>query len=92
MPIAGVIVLTETDASQKVLMALNQEENVTTYGVHRKGHIVAVIETGTSREMEKYTQELIDRIPGILGIFPAYVNYENEIGLPEGDTESGPGV
>lgn len=79
MPIAGVIVVTTPDKTQEILEQMDTLENVTTYGVHKGNHIVAVFEADSSKGLEKLSDRLSDSIPGILGIYPAYVNFEDEI-------------
>ncbi|HFE63331.1 MAG TPA: hypothetical protein ENK14_02805 [Caldithrix sp.] len=80
MPIAGVIVVTAPDKTQEILEQMNAFENVTTYGVYKGNHIVAVFEADSSKGLEKLSDNLTDRIPGILGIYPSYVNFEDEVG------------
>ena len=77
MPIAGVVILTREEMTSQVLNQLQNVENVTTYGVHKNNNIVAVFEGQTPKELERINEKLINEVPGILGIYPAYVNYED---------------
>ena len=77
MPIAGVVILTRSENTSQVLNRLQNIENVTTYGVHKDNNIIAVFEGHTPKELEKINDKLINEVPGILGIYPAYVNYED---------------
>ncbi|HGY56525.1 MAG TPA: hypothetical protein ENK44_12520 [Caldithrix abyssi] len=77
MPIAGVVILTREEMTSQVLNQLQNVENVTTYGVHKNNNIVAVFEGQTPKELERINDKLINEVPGILGIYPAYVNYED---------------
>ncbi len=76
MPIAGVVIYTQPQKSMEVLDQLKKIENVTTYGVHKGNSIIAVFEANTSRELEQLSDRISMEIPGILGIYPAYVNFE----------------
>jgi len=78
MPIAGVVIITDKQKTAHVLNKLNNIENVTTYGVHKDNNIVAVFEGDTTSQLEKMNDDIINRIDGIQGIFPAYVNFEDE--------------
>ncbi|MBD3223559.1 MAG: hypothetical protein GF313_02450 [Caldithrix sp.] len=79
MPISGVVIMTQPEKTENVLALLNQKDDVTTYGVHKDYHIIAVLEADSSRRLEEMTKEIQQEMPGVLGIFPAYVNFENEV-------------
>ena len=78
MPIAGVVIVTAEDKSMNVLEQLSAINHVTTYGIHKDNNIIAVFEGDTPKELELLSEKLINDIPGIMGVFPAYVNYEDE--------------
>ena len=78
MPIAGVVIITDKKKTANVLNQLNKIENVTTYGVHKDNNIVAVFEGDSTSKLEKMNDNIIKKIDGIYGIFPAYVNFEDE--------------
>ncbi|MCK5033889.1 MAG: chaperone NapD [Calditrichia bacterium] len=79
MPIAGVVIIADKQKTMNVLNQLNTIENVTTYGVHKDNHIIAVFEGDTPSELEKMNDDIMNKIDGIYGIYPAYVNFEDEI-------------
>jgi len=78
MPIAGVVILAEPEKTDEVLTRLNDTPNITTYGVHKENHIIAVFEAESSKGLEEISQQISRDIPGIQGIFPAYVSFEDE--------------
>ena len=78
MPIAGVVVLTQSSHTQNVLESLQKQPNVTTYGVHKENHIIAVLEAETTKELKNMSEEITRGIPGVLGVYPAYINFEDE--------------
>jgi len=78
MPIAGVLVLTRPEESEEVLMKLSHIENVTTYGIHKENYIIAVLEGDTPRALEKLSESMTSEISGVIGVYPTYVNYEDE--------------
>ena len=76
MPIAGVIILTTEERSMQVLDQLAKIDHITTYGIHKDNNIVAVFEGDSPKELEELSKKIIKEVPGILGVYPAYVNYE----------------
>ncbi|GAB4377341.1 MAG: hypothetical protein Kow0042_24930 [Calditrichia bacterium] len=84
MPITGVIILTMPDKANQVLACLQGYENITTYGIYKTNNIVAVMEGRSAEELERYSDQLREQIPGIIGIYPTYVNFEE---VPEGENE-----
>jgi len=79
MIIAGVVIVTTEQASDTVLDALKAIQNITTYGIHKDNNIIAVFEGETPRDLEFLNNRLLKEIPEILGIYPAYVTYEDEL-------------
>ncbi len=79
MEIAGVIVLTVLEKANPVMEALNQMASVTTYGVYKENHIVAVFEGETPEQLENISNTIMETVPGVLGIYPAYVNSEGAV-------------
>lgn len=77
MPIAGVIILTEPTQADQILSDLQEVSGLTTYGIHDENNIVAVLETETASELREISTAIKEDIPGILGVYPAYVNYED---------------
>lgn len=78
MPIAGVVVVTKKTESLKVLDQMEKLDNVTTYGIHKDNNIVAVFEAESPKGLENMSKEIQNTVPGVLGIYPTYVNYEEE--------------
>ncbi|APF19310.1 chaperone NapD [Caldithrix abyssi] len=79
MAIAGVAILTKKEEVQKVYQRLEQLPEITTYGIHEGHYIVAVIETTPQTNLKAYLEEVQNNDPAILGIYPAYVNFEDEV-------------
>ncbi|MBL7052699.1 MAG: chaperone NapD [Candidatus Marinimicrobia bacterium] len=78
MPIAGVLILTNIEEAQEVLVNLNTVENVTTYGIHKQNYIIAVLEGDTPKSLEILSQSITNGISGVIGVYPTYVNYEDD--------------
>ena len=76
MPIAGVLVLTQPKLSEYVLVELNKMDKVTTYGIHKENYIIAVLEGNSITELEDITNSITNKISGVIGVYPSYVNYE----------------
>ena len=79
MAIAGVAILAQKDEIQKVYQRLEQHPEITTYGIHQEQYIVAVVETTPQTDLKSYLEQIQNSDPAILGIFPAYVNFEDEM-------------
>lgn len=77
MPIAGVIIFTVPEQVDRVLSDLQEVKHVTTYGIHKDNNIVAVLETASASELKELSGTIKDKIPGIIDIYPSYVNYED---------------
>lgn len=78
MPIAGVVIVTSEKESMQVLEKLSNVENVTTYGIHKDNNIITVFEGDSPKALEEMNKNIVKNIQGVLGIYPAYVNYEDE--------------
>ncbi len=78
MPIAGVLIVTVPEKSMQVLDQLKTIQNVTTYGVHKDNNIVAVLEGDSPKDLEILSKKIQDEVSYVMGIFPAYVNFEDE--------------
>lgn len=78
MPIAGVVIVTTQEKSMQVLDQLKTFQNVTTYGVHKDNNIVAVLEGDSPKDLENLSKKIQNEMPEVMGIYPAYVNYEEE--------------
>ena len=79
MPIAGVVILTASEKTEDVLIQLKKIDNVTTYGIHKDNNIIAVFEGDTISDLEKINDNVLEKTNGVVGIYPAYVNYEEDI-------------
>ena len=79
MPISGVVILIEPEKSQEIFNALKKTDGVTTYGLHKECYIVAVFESETSKELETISGQISKEIDGVLGVYPTYLHFEDEI-------------
>ena len=79
MPISGVVILIEPEKSQEIFNTLKKTEGVTTYGLHKECYIVAVFEAETSKELETTSTYISKNINGVLGVYPTYLHFEDEI-------------
>ncbi len=79
MAIAGVTILVKKEKIESVYRRLEEIPEITTYGIHQEQYIVAVVETSPQQDLEKLLKEIQDNDSAILGIFPAYANFEDEV-------------
>jgi nitrate reductase NapD len=84
MPISGVVISSRPQDKTDVLLTLAAMSAVEVFGDDEQGHIVAVLETASSEDM----QNLIDRISKdqmVLNVGLTYLNTEDEaLRLPDG--------
>ncbi|WP_022853618.1 chaperone NapD [Thermodesulfatator atlanticus] len=78
MPIGGFVVHVLPEKKDRVLDELSQVECLTIYGYDERGHIIVVLETETSEEMEKMVDSLAE-IDGIITFDLAYLHGEDEV-------------
>ncbi len=90
MAIAGVVIATQPKKTMYVVDQLNQTPQVTTYGVYNDSQIVAVFESDTAKGLEKLSNEIQEQIDGILGIYPTYVTFEDEMEEFQEESPSSP--
>ncbi len=88
MAIAGVAILAKKEEVQKVYQRLKEFPEITTYGIHQEQYIVAVIETTPQTDLQAFLEKIQKEDPAILGIFPAYANFEDEMPDFEIDREN----
>lgn len=86
MPISGVVISSRPQDKTAVLLTLAAMSAVEVFGDDEQGHIVAVLETVTSEDM----QNLIDRISKdqmVLNVGLTYLNTEDEAFRPSDDKD-----
>jgi len=76
MPVAGVVVLAQKEKAHRVMDQLRANPQITLYGLHDGGHIIAVFEAPTPEDLERLSEDVQDSVDGVLGVFPAYVHFE----------------
>ncbi len=77
MPIGGFVVTIDQKAKGDAFAGLARFPQVEIYGSDEKGNVVLVIESETSKEMEKIVKD-INRVEGVLNCVMTYINVEDE--------------
>jgi nitrate reductase NapD len=77
MPVSGCVISIDMSQSDKVVAKLKACDDVTLYGEDDKGNLIAVLESETSKALEKRVEEL-QAMEGILSLGMAYINIEDE--------------
>lgn len=77
MPISGVVITCTAEKKEAALAELRQYKALEIHGTDEKGHIVAVIDTETSEEMETLI-DTINKNEDILNVGMTYLNTEDE--------------
>ncbi|OAG28043.1 chaperone NapD [Thermodesulfatator autotrophicus] len=78
MPIGGFVVHVIPDKKDKVLDSLAGFQSLTIYGHDEKGHVIVVLDTATSEEMERLVDK-IGEIDGVINCDLAYLHGEDEV-------------
>jgi len=78
MPIGGFVVNVVPEKKEEVLKAFGAFPELTVYGHDEKGHLIVVLDTESSEEMEKLVQRLL-QIEGVLSFGLAYLHGEDEV-------------
>lgn len=78
MPIGGFVVNVLPEQKKTVLKTLARYPEVEVYGDDQRGHLIVVIETATSEEMEGLIARL-SRIEGVINFDLAYLHGEDEV-------------
>jgi nitrate reductase NapD len=90
MPISGVVISSRPQDKADVLLTLATMSAVEVFGDDEQGHIVAVLDTASSEDM----QNLIDRISKdqmVLNVGLTYLNTEDEaLSLANGNKRAKP--
>ena len=79
MPISGVVILIEPVNSKEIFNTLKKIDGVTTYGLHKERYIIAVFEAETTKELEAMSEQISKDIEGVIGVYPTYLHFEDEI-------------
>ncbi len=78
MPIGGFVVNILPEQRKTVLKALAPYPEVEVYGDDQRGHLIVVIETESSEEMEALVERL-SQIEGVINFDLAYLHGEDEV-------------
>ena len=78
MLISSMIVKTRPGKADAVLSMLGKIPRISTYGIHRGNNIIVVAETHDVKQLENLTGFILDSIEDVLGVFPTYLNFEEE--------------
>ena len=78
MPIGGFVAHILPEKKEEVLSSFSRFEKLTIYGHDEKGHVIVVLESETSEEMEDLVHQLL-KIEGVLSLDLAYLHGEDEV-------------
>ncbi len=73
MLIASMIVKVDPRVANAVAEKLAGMADVTSYGVHKKEHIILVAEKKSAKELEQLSQYILMEFPDVIGVFPTYL-------------------
>lgn len=77
MPIGGFVLTIDSEAKEQALSGLAKFPQAEIHGSDEKGNVILVIESETSKEMEKIVKD-INKVEGVLNCVLTYINVEDE--------------
>ena len=83
MIIASMIVKTTVDSAEKVVLALNELPNVTTYGIHKDNNIVVLIEAESEDKLRDLSRYINSEFDGVTGTYPTFISVDEELSTQE---------
>ncbi len=78
MPVGGFVITVDLEVRDDIMAELEKLQGVSLYGSDEQGNVVAVLESDSSKEMEKLTK-FIQKIDGVLSLGMTYLNVEDEV-------------
>ena len=78
MPVGGFVITVDPEVRDDIVTELEARSGVSLYGSDEQGNVVAVLESDSSKEMEKMTKS-IQKIDGVLSLGMTYLNVEDEV-------------
>jgi len=79
MAIVGAFARVETESSNSCQSALEKIEGVSTFDIEDADKLGVLVEAKSLNEAHDTITTTIRSIPGVLGVWPVYVNTEDEI-------------
>ncbi|MEA3548144.1 MAG: chaperone NapD [Thermodesulfobacteriota bacterium] len=74
----GFVITVDSEVRDDIVAELERRPGVSLYGSDEQGNVVAVLESDSSKEMEKMTKS-IQKIDGVLSLGMTYLNVEDEV-------------
>ncbi|MBL1211819.1 MAG: hypothetical protein HND52_00560 [Ignavibacteriae bacterium] len=81
MIIASMIVKTETEKVNDIVLKLQKLPNVTTHGVHKENNIIVLVEAESDDKLKEIGRYISSEFEGVYGTYPTFVSGDEEIGL-----------
>ena len=78
MPVGGFVITVDPGVRDEIVAELEKLQGVSIFGSDEQGNVVAVLESDSSKEMEKMTKS-IQKIEGVLSLGMTYLNVEDEV-------------
>jgi len=78
VPVGGFVITVDPEVRDDIVVELETRPGVSIYGSDEQGNVVTVLETDSSKEMEKMTKS-IQKIDGVLSLGMTYLNVEDEV-------------
>ncbi|GAW94043.1 chaperone NapD [Calderihabitans maritimus] len=79
MVISGILVRVNPEDVQNVVSYLETIPGVSVHGVYEDSKIIVVLETETTEEAHRITSHQMAGAEGVLGVYLAYCNFEDEV-------------
>lgn len=79
MIIASMIVRTDPDKVNDVLLELQKLPNVTTHGVYKESNIIILVEAESDDKLKDLGRYINSEFNGVYGIYPTFVSADEDI-------------
>ena len=90
MPIVGAFARVDPGAADPTRRRLDELEGVTTFELDEPGKVGLLLETGDLEAAHVLVRSTIRAVPGVMGVWPVYVNTEDELEQSEAPVTAQP--
>lgn len=79
MIIASMIVKTEIEKVNDIVLQLNKLPNVTTHGIFKENNIIVLVEAESNDKLKDIGRYISSEFDGVFGTYPTFVSADEDI-------------
>jgi nitrate reductase NapAB chaperone NapD len=79
MIIASMIVKTEIEKVNDIVLQLNKLPNVTTHGIFKENNIIVLVEAESNDKLRDIGRYISSEFDGVFGTYPTFVSADEDI-------------